>query len=245
MAKIIVDIGINHMGDMNIARKLISDAAECGADVAKFQWYDCDDLFGDPSKDTYNKEIYDKVKPFELSEQKIKQLWEWCDIEGIEFMCSIFDHDRFDLLESMGVAEHKIASRVSKYDRGLAERILNTGKTCYASLGFDAEPFDKIKYPNVKHLFCVAKYPSWTEDFVEMPKIFNEESYYGFSSHATNHYPAMVALSRGAQVIEVHFTLNKSMSALSGGFDHLCSLDKSELDDLINFAYNIEMLIEG
>ena len=158
MAFIIAEIGINHMGNMNIARKLIHDAAECGADMAKFQWYSVDDLFGDPSKPTYREEIYKLVKPFELDEEKIQQLMRWCEEDEIEFGCSVFDTERFEKLEEFGIEKHKVASRVSKYDRPLAEKMLETEKMTFVSLGFDAEPFDVVKYPNCYHLYCVAKY---------------------------------------------------------------------------------------
>lgn len=237
--EIIAEIGINHMGNMNIARRLISDAAECGATMAKFQWYSVYDLFGDSSKDTYNKDIYDHVQPFELDESKIEQLMKWCEKDGIEFGCSIFDEERFLKLDAMGVKKHKIASRVSKYDRELAEKVLATGKPTYVSLGFDAIAFDTTIYPNCRHLYCVAKYPSEHDDFA-MPASFKGSIYYGLSSHAMDPYPAMVALGRGAQCIEVHFTLDKSMAALPGGYDHLCSLDKQELKQLCDFAENIK-----
>ena len=88
----------------------------------------------------------------------------------------------------------------------------------------------------------MAKYPSWPEDFKDMPNIFNSNPYYGFSSHATNAYPSMIAIGRGAKVVEVHFTLDKSMVAMSGGFDHLCSLDKEDLTQLVNFAEQAEKI---
>ena len=242
MTEIIAEIGINFMGEMNIARRLIADASECGATVAKFQWYSVYDLFGDSNKKTYNKDIYDNVQAFELDEAKIEQLMKWCDLEGIEFMCSIFDEERFKKLDTMGVKKHKLASRVSKYDRELAYKVLDTGKPTYVSLGFDAEPFDTAKYPNCMHLYCVAKYPTEHHEF-EMPAKFGwNERYYGFSSHAMDPYPAMVALARGAQCIEAHFTLNKSMAALQGGYDHICSLDKAELKQLCDFAHGIRRI---
>jgi len=241
VTEIIAEIGINFMGNMEIARKLIADATECGADIAKFQWYSCDSLFGDPSKDTYNQKIYEAVKPFELDEKKIEQLVKWCELEGIEFACSVFDKERFETLEDLGVSVHKVASRVSKYDRDLAVKIIETGKPCYVSLGFGAEPFDTEKYPKVRHLQCVAKYPTWNEDF-DIPKSFEDSIYYGLSSHATTPYPAMVAVARGAKAIEVHFTLSKSMVALPGGFDHLCSLNKDELKQLVDFAYHADQI---
>jgi sialic acid synthase SpsE len=243
MAKIeiIAEIGINHHGNMNIARKLIADAAECGATMAKFQWYDCDALFGDPSKATYREDIYKLVKPFELNESKIEQFMKWCDLENIEFGCSIFDEGRFLKLDKMGVKKHKLASRVSKYDRELGERVLATGKPTYTSLGFEAEPFDTTKYPNCFHLYCVAKYPTEYSD-LDLPKSFEDSIFYGYSSHSMDVYPSLVALSRGAKCIEVHFTLDKSMGALPGGFDHLASLDKSELKQLCDFAKKVEKI---
>lgn len=239
--EIISEIGINHHGNMNIARKLIADAAEVGATMAKFQWYDCDALFGDPKKDTYRPDIYKLVKPFELDEKKIEQLMKWCDYEGIEFGCSIFDEERFLKLDAMGVKKHKLASRVSKFDRPLAEKVLATGKLTYTSLGFDAEPFDTSKYPNCRHLYCVAKYPTEYSD-LNLPKSFKDSIFYGYSSHSMDVYPSLVALSRGAKCVEVHFTLDKSMAALSGGFDHLASLDKSELKVLCDFAKRVEKI---
>lgn len=243
MVEIIAEIGINFMGNMNIARRLIADAAECGSTMCKFQWYSAYDLFGDPSKDTYNKDIYDNVQAFELDEEKIEQLMKWCKLEGIDFGCSIFDEERFLKLDAMGVKKHKLASRVSKFDRPLAEKVLATGKPTYVSLGFDAEPFDIKKYPNCYHLYCVASYPTEHHEF-NIPKIFNwtDSDYYGFSSHAMDPYPAMVALSRNARCVEVHFTLDKSMSALPGGYDHICSLDKTELKQLCDFAKKIEKI---
>ena len=241
MVEIIAEIGINFMGNMNIARKMIADVADCGATMAKFQWYSVYDLFGDQSKDTYNKEIYNNVQAFELDESKIAQIMQWCDYEGIDFGCSVFDEKRFLKLDTMGVKKHKIASRVSKYNRVLAEKILKTGKPTYTSLGFEAEPFNTEKYPNCFHLYCEAKYPSEHTDF-DLPKDFHESIYYGFSSHAMDSYPAMVALSRKARCIEVHYTLDKSMAILPGGYDHICSLNKFELKQICEFANKIKMI---
>lgn len=238
---IIADIGINSMGNMSLAKKMIIDLAEIGVDICKFQWYSTYDLFGDPAKGTYNKEIYDLVKPFELSEAKIIELMECCDKYGVEFGCSVFDNDRFDILEKLGVKTHKIASRVSKYDRPLAERMLATGKKTFVSLGFNAISFDKNKYPNMKTLYCLAKYPSEDSDF-NLPKSFSDSIYDGFSSHAMNPYPAMVALARGAEIIEVHYTQSKSMVVLPGGYDHLSSLNKDELKQVCDFSKSIKYI---
>lgn len=241
MVFVIAEIGINHMGNMNIARKLIHDAAECGADMAKFQWYSVDDLFGDPSKPTYRKDIHSTIKTFELDIAKVLVLNRWCEMEGIEFGCSIFDQHRFERLEELGVKRHKIASRVSKHDRELAEMVLDTGKPTFVSLGFDADPFDTAKYPNCQHLYCVASYPTEYNE-IHMPKHFDDSIYEGFSSHSMTPYPSMMAVARGAKVVEVHFTLDKGMAAIPGGFDHICSLDKAELGQLVKFCREVEKI---
>lgn len=235
MVKVIAEIGINFMGNMNIARKLIADAKEAGASMAKFQWYSVFDLFGDQSKKTYSKDIYDNVREFELDEGKIEQLMRWCEADDIEFGCSVFDMERFLKLDSMGVKSHKVASRVARFDRDLAIAMLKTGKPTYVSLGFDSEPFDTSMYSNCMHMYCVAKYPSEYSDF-QIPKSFSDSMYYGFSSHAMTPYPSMVAIARGAKCVEVHFTLDKSMAAMKGGYDHICSLNKKELTQLCEFA---------
>lgn len=242
MTEIIAEIGINFMGNMTIARKLIADAAEAKATAVKFQWYSANDLFGDPAKDTYRPDVCKVLEPFMLNEEKIEQLMLWCDLEGIEFMCSVFDEERFLKLDAMGVKKHKIASRVSKFDRPLAQKILSVGKPTYVSLGFDAERL-VTDNTDCHYLYCVASYPT-EYDELDIPQVFGrtQTDYYGFSSHAMTPYPAMVALARGAKCIEVHFTLDKSMAALPGGYDHICSLDKAELKQVCDFAKHAELI---
>ena len=235
MSIIVADLGINHHGNMGLARKMIADVAECGVDIAKLQYYSVDQLFGDPTKPTYNKEIYDQVKPSELNQAKLEQLMRWCEIEGVEFGCSAFDQERFEVLESLGIKTHKAASRVARFDRPLVERMLATGKTTYVSLGFGAEPFNAAQYPNLRTLYCVASYPNEYSD-LRIPKSFKDPPYCGISLHSFSPVPSMIALSRGAEVVEVHYTTDKGLAVCSGGFDHTSSLDKTELKQLVEFA---------
>ena len=238
---IVADLGINHHGNMGLARKMIADVAECGVSIAKFQYYSVNSLFGDSTKPTYNKEIYDQVKPSELDQPKIEQLMRWCEIEGIEFGCSAFDADRFNILESLGIKSHKAASRVARFDRALTEQMLATGKTTYVSLGFGATGYDSVKYPNLRTLYCVASYPNEYSDLC-MPKSFKDSDYCGISLHSFSPVPGMIAISRGAQVVEVHYTTDKGLAVVSGGFDHTSSLDKDELKQLVQFARQAEKI---
>jgi N-acetylneuraminate synthase/N,N'-diacetyllegionaminate synthase len=234
MVFIIAEIGINHDGNMNLAHELIRQAAICGADAAKFQAYSVDALFGPDGTDT-NDEIYKGVKPLEFNKEQFAQLKKWCDEEDIEFMCSVFDEERFQWMEDLGIKRHKIASRTSKLTRDLAEKMVQTGKICYMSLGFDALPLDP-KYTNVQYLYCVAKYPTEKSE-LNLPATFGSYScYQGFSDHTLGIEASLVAVGRGAKIIEKHFTLDKSAK----GFDHICSVTPVELADLVKYARLME-----
>lgn len=235
MVFIIAEVGINHNGSMPLAHELIRQAAICGADVAKFQAYSVEALFGPQGEDP-NEEICRGVKPLEFNKEQFTQLKEWCDEEGIEFMCSVFDEERLEWMEDLDVKCHKIASRVSKLNRPLAQKMIDTGKTCYMSLGFDSKPVDNNP-ENVKYLYCVAEYPTEYKS-LKLPKEFSKEraasytAYYGFSDHTLGIEASLVAIGRGAQVIEKHFTLNKGLP----GFDHVCSITPDELADLVKYS---------
>lgn len=236
MVLVIAEIGINHNGNMNLAHELIRQAAVCGADVAKFQAYSVDALFHPDYGEDPNKEIWKGVKPLELDKEQFAQINDWCTEEGIEFMCSVFDHIRLNWMEDLGVKRHKIASRVSKLKRLLADSIVKTGKPCYMSLGFGAKKLDDI-HDNVEYLYCVSEYPTEYSS-LEMPESFGSE-YHGFSDHTLGIGASLVAIGRGAKVIEKHFTLNKAAE----GFDHICSITPDELSDLVKYAREMEKAV--
>jgi len=251
MVFIIAEIGINHNGSMPLAHELIRQAAIAGADAAKFQAYSVDALFG-PNGEDPNPEIHAGVKDLEFNYDQFKQCKKWCDEEGIMFMCSVFDEERLQWIESLAVGRHKIASRVSKLNPDLAHRIAKTGVPCYMSLGFNSVRIeDDIKgdgryftpYENIRYLYCVSEYPTEFEN-LELPKTFKHETnrgYYGFSDHTLGIEASLVAVARGAKVIEKHFTLNKAAE----GFDHVCSIDPAELSDLVKYSKLMSKVIGG
>lgn len=229
--EIISEIGINHNGDLNLAHNMIRECAIAGADVAKFQVYDVNALFGSNGEDP-SQEIYDGVKHTQLNKEHIKQLTKWCDEEGIEFMASVFDEERLGWLEELGVKRYKIASRTSKLTRDLAEKIAQTGKPCLMSLGFNSHTLDS-KYTNVQYLWCKSEYPT---EYVNMslPRSFKDTIYSGISDHSLGIEASLVAVARGAQIVEKHVTYDKS--ATSPKFDHVCSIDFKELADLVKYS---------
>src|SRR5437016_4109192 len=166
---IIAEIAINHNGSLPLAHELIRQARISGADIAKFQFYDPRKIFG-PDGSFPNADALAQALTVQLGFDEARQLKAWCEQEGIEFMASVFDLERFDWMESLGVRRHKIASRAAQ-DRELCERMLATGLETFISLGFwsgDRVPYDR---PNARYLYCVPKYPCPYEE-VRLPKTF-------------------------------------------------------------------------
>lgn len=232
---IIAEIGINHNGSIHVAHELIRQATIAGADIVKFQFYDPYKIFG-PDGSFPNAEALAQALTVQFGCDEARQLKTWCDQEGIEFMASVFDLERFGWMESLGVQRHKIASRAAE-DRELCERILATGRETFVSLGFwsgDRVPYDR---PNARYLYCVPKYPCPYEDIC-LPRAFAESIYHGFSDHTIGIEASLVAVGRGARIIEKHFTLNKGLP----GPDHICSATPDELAELARLARLMEKL---
>jgi len=233
---IIAEIGINHNGSIHLAHELIRQARMAGADVAKFQFYDPYKIFG-PEGSYPNAEALAQALTVQFGFDEAKQLHRLCEQEGIEFMASVFDLERFGWVESLGVRRHKIASR-SVENTELCQQILATGKDAFVSLGFWKGAGVPYAAKNAHYLHCVPKYPCSLED-VALPAAFAGKPYVGFSDHTIGIEAALVAVARGARVIEKHFTLNKGLA----GPDHICSATPTELTDLCRYARQMERVI--
>ena len=229
---IIAEIGQNHNGDMEIARKLISAAKEGEADIAKFQLYDVDSIL----LPTF--EWYKEAKQAQLTREQVVELSAWCGKTGIEFMASVFDTDRVKWCQDIGMKRYKIASR-SIYDRQLIDAIADTGKDIIASLGmYRDKDFPRIDTSGkVDFLYCIAEYPTAPEDLNFLEVDFNK--YSGFSDHTIGIEAALVAMARGARIIEKHFTLDKQMC----GPDHLISMGPDELRQIVDFSKKFERIL--
>jgi N-acetylneuraminate synthase/N,N'-diacetyllegionaminate synthase len=216
---IIAEIGQNHNGDMKLAVELIHSARENGADIAKFQVYDARALFPKAGN-----EWFDYNCKTELSRDQVGYLAEECRRTGIEFMASVFDVERIAWLEEAGVARYKLASR-SVRDRELVAALEKTGKPIIVSLGMWNEPeFPAIRSAGgVEFLYCISRYPTSLGDLKFGRVDFSK--YAGFSDHTLGINAALVALARGARVLEKHYTLDKAMY----GPDHAGSMVPSEL----------------
>jgi len=222
---VIAEIGQNHNGDMTMAKELITAAKQTGADIAKFQLFDVEAIF--PADDERNKER----KKAQLSREQVEELAYCCEKTSIEFMASVFDMERVKWCQDIGMKRYKIASR-SIYDSQLIDAIVNTGKDIIASLGmYRGKGFPRIKARGrVDFLYCVAKYPTYPEDLEFLTVDFSEFS--GFSDHTIGIEASLIAMARGAKIIEKHFTLDKKLP----GPDHIHSVEPDELKQIVEFS---------
>ena len=232
---IIAEIGINHNGHLQLAHELIRQARIAGADIAKFQFYDPHNIFG-PAGSHPNARALQQALTVQLGYPEARQLKRWCDEEGIEFMASVFDEERLEWMESLQVKRHKIASRAVQNVK-LCRRILATGKETFISLGFWKGKGVPYRASQARYLYCVPKYPCEYRD-IRLPVSFRTSRYDGFSDHTIGIEASLVALARGAQIIEKHFTLNKGLE----GPDHVCSITPQELVDLCTYASLIQKI---
>lgn len=220
---IIAEIGHNHSGSIRLAKTMIEEAKACGADIAKFQLYDTFKI-----KKVWQSRFME-LHTSELTFEEAKELKEYCDHVGIEFLASAFDVERVGWLEKLGVKRHKIASR-SINDKELIAAMEATGKPIIASLGaWKEKELPKIK--NCQFLHCVSEYPAYirAQDF---PTQFGPPGVEGFSDHTLGMYWAREAVKRGATIVEKHFTLSHELP----GFDQKGSAEPWELKDFVTFT---------
>ena len=219
--EIIAELHPQHSGDMGLLREMIRQASRNGADVAKVQLYDAEALLGS-----------DRWNYLQLTEAQTRQIKAWCDQDGLEFMASVFDHERLGWCEALGVARYKIASRTVTGDLALCRSILNTGKEAVISLGSwdgPGKPFGAE--PRLRYLYCKSKYPAFLEDLVDFPDDFLGAGLAGYSDHTLGIEVALLAIARGAGLVEKHMTLDKTRGSPTEK-GHVCSMTPGELHTL-------------
>jgi len=236
--EIIAEIGINHQGDMLIAKKLSESAKICGADVVKFQLYDPKKLLHPTD---FSPEDWACILDAQLTYDQTFELKCHCDDVGIEFMASAFDEKRLNWLESMNVERHKIASR-SIADEDYLRLFEDINKPILVSNGLVTSgkiatgDFWRVMARDLHYdekdihvLYCVSEYPTPLDRLNFRHNPFSMD--FGFSDHTVGVTAAKVAMVLGAKIVEKHFTYDKKVP----GPDHVCSIDAKELKMLCQF----------
>jgi len=212
----IAEIGMNSDGNFDLNYELIKQASLSGADIAKFQ------LGWRSNKDDINF----------IDEERLKLLIEWCEFHSIEFMASIITRDAFELIKEFNVKRYKVASRTLIDDYNLVKDIVSEGKETFVSLGMWEKKSLPFTEKNIKYLYCKSQYPTRISDIRDFPKSFDSK-FYGYSDHFMGIEACILALSRGANVIEKHFTLNKNSRVIR---DHSLSATPEEFKQLVNIG---------
>ncbi|WP_416176249.1 N-acetylneuraminate synthase [Clostridium sp.] len=250
---IIAEAGVNHNGDIDIAKKLVDVAVSSGADAIKFQTFKAENLVTKNApkaeyqkNNTGNGNQYEMLKSLELSLEQHIILKNYCKKKGIMFISTPFDFESVDLLEKVDVPLYKISSGdltnipLLKYISKLKKpMIISTGM---ANLGEVEEAVRSVKEcgnNQIALLHCTSNYPTEYEDVNLNAMITLKNAFklpVGYSDHTVGIEVAIAAAAMGAKIIEKHFTLDKNMQ----GPDHKASLNPEELIKMISCIRNIE-----
>lgn len=246
---IIAEIGSNHNGDMQLARKIIDAAKSCGCDAVKFQSYSDKSLickaeyeantkYRDSPKKHFGS-LEEMVKKYYLREEQHYELKEYCDKIGITFSSSPFSYAEVDLLIKLNVPYLKVASMdINNYPllRYMASTgkplIVSTGMATLAEIDNAVHIIEKEGNSQIVLLHCISVYPPAYEDIHLRNITMLQQAFpypVGFSDHSIGTHIPLAAITLGSCVIEKHITINKDLP----GWDHEISADPPEMKAIV------------
>ena len=257
---IIAEAGVNHNGDIELAKRLIDAAAYAGVDYVKFQTFNSKKLVSkNAEKASYQKENTLKehesqlamLQKLELSKESHFELINYCNSKGIKFLSTGFDLESIKFLNSLNLELFKIPSGeitnlpYLRIVGGLKKPvILSTGMADMKEIN---EALNVIigsgtKRKDITVLHCNTEYPTPMSD-VNLKAMINIKEKFkvniGYSDHTLGIEIPIAAVALGARVIEKHFTIDKTMD----GPDHKASLEPNELKKMVDAIRNIEVAL--
>ncbi len=230
---LIAELCGQHSGSMRRLEQMAVQAKMGGADAVKLQLYDTHRM---PGEDRVRWEYLG------IPKEELKRFKKFCDSLHLDLFASVFDEDRLKWCLDLDFPVMKVASFVVKQWPDLAKKIVETNLRTIVSLGmFDWEkqgpPFEA---ENVEYLYCVSKYPGTLED-IELPNFNGHPIFTGYSDHSPGNTAVFTAITRGAKVIEKHFTTSKSLQRETEK-GHFCSMDFEDLKNIRNFSDEFEII---
>ena len=246
----IAEIGINHNGDMNIAKQLIDVAVEAGCDAVKFQKRTIDNVYTPEYLAEYRESPWgttqrQQKEGLEFGLEEYKEIDQYCKAKNIEWLASAWDVDAQIFLRQFDLKYNKIASAMLG-DEKLLEEVAKEGRYTYISVGMSTyEEVDKaisvFKQYGCPYeiLHCNSTYPMPVEDanlrlIPELRKRYNMNI--GFSSHEVGYVATLGAVALGATTIERHITLDSTMY----GSDQKSSIEPQPLIQLLKDIRQME-----
>ena len=251
---VIAEAGVNHNGDVNIAKKLCLAAKEAGANAIKFQTWVTEKIITKnvkqasyQMKNTRNENSqFAMLKPLELSYNEFREVKAYCDNIDIQFVSTADEKDSLDFLIEIGIPFIKVGSgdigNIS-YLRYIGTKhmpvILSTGMSSLADVEFSVRALRDGGAADIVLLHCTTNYPC-PYDSVNLYAMDTLRNAFGlpvgYSDHTIGIEVSIAAVARGAQVIEKHFTSDRSME----GPDHLASTEPKEFKKMVEAIRNVE-----
>ncbi len=262
MTTIIAEAGVNHNGDIELAKKLIDVAVDAGVDYVKFQTFKSNKVVS-PFAKKANYQIKNDIneddsqlnmlKKLELSEENHIELISYCKLKDIKFFSTAFDMESILYLNSLNLGIFKIPSGeitnfpyLKAVGKTKLPVILSTGMAKLYEIENAINVL--ISFGTLKNqitvLHCNTEYPTPMIDVNLKAMLTIKESLgvaVGYSDHTLGIEVPIAAVTLGATVIEKHFTLDRNLN----GPDHKASLEPNELKEMVNSIRNIEKAISG
>jgi len=250
MSYIIAEVGINHNGDIDLAKELIDMAKQSDCDAVKFQKRDIDSVYSKEELDTPRESPFgtttrEQKDGIEFSIEEYKELESYTKSVGLDFIVSCWDMASLELVEKhLDVKYHKVASAMAT-DKGFLEALNNSGRPVILSVGMctqrevDAavDILDNVEYI----LACTSTYPT-KEDEINLNYITTLKDMYpdlkvGFSNHYNGFAALMGATSLGSECLEFHITKDRTMY----GSDQIASIES--VNELMVNIRKIEIML--
>ena len=254
---IIAEAGVNHNGKLDLALKLCDAAKEAGVDAVKFQTWKTENIVTAQARQaayqTENTGVeesqFDMLKKLELSYDHFRYIQDYCKKIGIDFLSTPDEEESLEFLVSLGLPFIKVGSgEVTNipYLRKIGSKgkpvILPTGMSNLAQVATAYDTLVKAGADGVSLLHCTTNYPCPTEEVNLRAMLTLRERFHcavGYSDHTQGVEIPVAAVAMGAQVIEKHFTLDKTME----GPDHIASADIAEFKQMVDGIRRIELAL--
>lgn len=254
-AYIIAEIGNNHQGDIDLAKKLVDLVVETGADCVKFQMRDMASLYKsgrdkDAAADLGAQYTMDLLNKFQLNNDQLIEVFDYAKSKNITPLCTPWDLKSLNVLEDYGMEAYKVAS-ADLTNIELLTALVQTNKPLFCSTGMSTESeikqasnFLNTKGANFVILHCNSTYPTPLKDvnLAYLPRLREiTGAIVGYSGHERGINIPLAAVAMGCKVIEKHFTLDKTQE----GNDHKVSLLPTEFARMVREIRELEEAIGG
>lgn len=249
-AYVIAEIGNNHNGDIDLAKRLVDLAKEAGADCAKFQMRDMEQVYKDgaevaDSADLGAQYTLDLLQRNQLSSAELLEVFDHCKKIGITPLCTPWDENSLRILENYGMEGYKVAS-ADLTNHPFIEALAKTRKPLILSTGMstEGEIIETASFLNktgaeYAFLHCNSTYPAPFKDVnLKYMERLAEISgrLVGYSGHERGYSVPIAAVAMGARIIEKHFTVDRAME----GSDHKVSLLPDEFAAMVREIRSVE-----